>query len=87
MSARRLGKLRLGDLAKLTASVKKLLHFIVTPDWRPGKLTDSADLRVTPKGAKILRDARGRLFELDGVLEQRLPDVAASLDGIRAGIV
>ncbi|GAA1650946.1 MarR family winged helix-turn-helix transcriptional regulator [Microbacterium flavum] len=47
----------------------------------------ASDLRVTPKGAKILRDARGRLFELDGVLEQRLPDVAASLDGIRAGIV
>ena len=35
-----------GDLAKLTASVKKLLPFIVTPDWRPGKLTDSADLRA-----------------------------------------
>src|SRR3546814_393506 len=44
--ARRLGKLGLGDLAKLTASVRKLLPFIVTPDWRPGKLTDSADLRA-----------------------------------------
>src|SRR3546814_1597813 len=32
--ARRLGKLGLGDLAKLTASVRKLLPFIVTPDWR-----------------------------------------------------
>ena len=46
IAARRLGKLGLGDLAKLTASVKKLLPFIVTPDWRPGKLTDSADLRA-----------------------------------------
>ena len=46
VAARRLGKVRLGDLAKLTASVKKLLPFIVTPDWRPGKLTDSADLRA-----------------------------------------
>ena len=40
------GKLRIGDLAKLTASVKKLLPFIVTPDWRPGSLTDSANLRA-----------------------------------------
>jgi putative DNA modification/repair radical SAM protein len=46
VAARRLGKLRLGDLAKLTASVKKVLPFIVTLDWRPGKLTDSADLRA-----------------------------------------
>lgn len=46
VAARRLGRLRLGDLAKLTASVKKLLPFIVTPDWRPGKLTDSMDLRA-----------------------------------------
>ena len=46
IAARRLGKLRLGDLAKLTASVKKLLPFVVLPDWRPGMLTDSADLRA-----------------------------------------
>lgn len=46
VAARRLGKLRLGDLAKLTASVKKVLPFIVALDWRPGKLTDSADLRA-----------------------------------------
>ena len=46
VAARRLGKLRLGDLAKLTTSVKKLLPFVVTLDWRPGKLTDSADLRA-----------------------------------------
>ena len=47
----------------------------------------ASDLHVTPKGAKILRDARSRLFELDEVLAERLPGVAASLDGIRAGIV
>ena len=46
VAARRLGKLRLGDLAKLTASVKKLLPFVVALDWRPGMLTDSADLRA-----------------------------------------
>ena len=46
VAARRLGALRLGDLATITASVKKLLPFIVTPVWRPGALTDSADLRA-----------------------------------------
>lgn len=46
VAARRFGALRLGDLAKLTVSIRKLLPFIVTPDWRPGKLTDSADLRA-----------------------------------------
>ncbi|WP_033074038.1 putative DNA modification/repair radical SAM protein [Sphingopyxis sp. MWB1] len=46
IGARRLGKLRLADLGKITVSVKKLLPFILTPDWRPGMLTDSADLRA-----------------------------------------
>ena len=46
VAARRLGKLRLGDLAKLTASVKKVLPFIVMPDWRPGSLIDSDGLRA-----------------------------------------
>jgi len=46
VSVRRLGKLRLGDLAKFTTSVRKLLPFIVTLDWQPGKLTDSADSRA-----------------------------------------
>ena len=47
----------------------------------------ASDLHVTPKGAEVLQTARNRLFELDGALAQRLPNVAASLDGIRAGIV
>lgn len=47
----------------------------------------ASDLHVTPKGAHVLQAARDRLFELDGALAQRLPNVAASLDGIRAGIV
>lgn len=46
MAARQLGNLRIGDLARLTASVKKLLPFVTTPDWRPGALTDSANLRA-----------------------------------------
>lgn len=47
----------------------------------------ASDLHVTAKGARVLQDARERLFELDDVLAQRLPKVADSLDGIRAGIV
>lgn len=46
IAARRLGALRLADLARLTVSVKKLLPFVVTRDWRPGNLTDSAELRA-----------------------------------------
>jgi putative DNA modification/repair radical SAM protein len=46
VTARRLGAIRIGDLARLTASVKKVLPFITTPDWRPGGLTDSANLRA-----------------------------------------
>lgn len=47
----------------------------------------ASDLRVTPKGDRVLQDARDRLFALDDTLSERLPRVAESLDGIRAGIV
>ena len=47
----------------------------------------ASDLRVTPKGARVLQEARRRLRELDTDLSSRLPSVAASLDGMRAGIV
>ncbi len=47
----------------------------------------ASDLNVTAKGARVLTEARDRLAQLDGALTQRLPKVAASLDGIRAGIV
>lgn len=47
----------------------------------------ASDLTVTAKGAKVLQDARARLAQLDGALSERLPKVAESLDGIRAGIV
>jgi predicted DNA-binding helix-hairpin-helix protein len=46
ISARRTSHLRLDDLRRLTASVKKLLPFIVTVDWQPGGLTDSEHLRA-----------------------------------------
>lgn len=42
---RRQTHLRLEHMAKLTPSLKKVLPFIVTTDWTPGGLTDSANLR------------------------------------------
>lgn len=55
VTARRLGALRVGDLARLTASLKKVLPFVTTPDWRPGGLTDSANLRArfTPPAEQL----------------------------------
>jgi Transcriptional regulators len=47
----------------------------------------ASDLHVTPQGARVLREARRRLSELDSRLAESLPGVAASLDGMRAGIV
>lgn len=44
--ARRLGALRLDDVARLTASVARLRPFIVTPDWRPTRALESAHLRA-----------------------------------------
>ena len=47
----------------------------------------ASDLTVTPKGERVLNEAREQLIRLDEALAARLPKVAASLDGIRAGIV
>jgi putative DNA modification/repair radical SAM protein len=44
LSSRRLRKLRLDDVGRLTVSVTKIRPFIVTADWRPTLLTDRADL-------------------------------------------
>jgi len=46
LSARKITSLRLDDMAKLTQSLKKVLPFIETPDWTPGALTDSENLRA-----------------------------------------
>lgn len=45
LAVRRHRKLRLDDVARLTASVAKVRPFICTVDWRPTFLTDRADLR------------------------------------------
>ena len=45
LASRRHRRLRLDDVARLTASVAKVRPFICTVDWRPTYLTDRADLR------------------------------------------
>jgi putative DNA modification/repair radical SAM protein len=46
LSSRRLRRLRLDDVARLTVSIAKVRPFISTADWRPTFLTDKADLRA-----------------------------------------
>lgn len=46
LSARRYRSLRLDDLARLTASVKKVRPFIVAQGWHPGSTLDSESLRA-----------------------------------------
>jgi putative DNA modification/repair radical SAM protein len=55
--ARRLHKLRLEDVARLTVSIAKLRPFLVTADWRPTSLSDRL-LRV----ARPTPDAQLELF-------------------------
>ena len=46
LKARRLGALRLEDVARLTTSIAKVRPFIVTRDWRPTRILESAGLRA-----------------------------------------
>ena len=46
LQARRQTRLGLEDMAKLTPSLKKVLPFIETRDWTPGRLIDAEDLRA-----------------------------------------
>ena len=45
LDVRRYKRLRLEDIKRLSRGVEKVKPFIVTEDWRPGPLTDKADLR------------------------------------------
>lgn len=45
LSSRRIRKLRLDDVARLTLSIAKVRPFITTADWRPTLFTDRSDLR------------------------------------------
>ncbi|MDO9433130.1 MAG: putative DNA modification/repair radical SAM protein [Phenylobacterium sp.] len=46
IEVRRYKRLTLEDVKRLTRGVDKVKPFIVTDDWRPGSLTDCADLRA-----------------------------------------
>jgi putative DNA modification/repair radical SAM protein len=46
IKARRLGALRLEDVARLTSSIAKVRPFIVARDWRPTRVLESAGLRA-----------------------------------------
>jgi predicted DNA-binding helix-hairpin-helix protein len=55
LATRRWRRLRLTDVARLTASIKKVRPFLVAEDWRPVTLADRADLRpfVAPKREQL----------------------------------
>lgn len=51
VAARKWRRMRLADVARLTASIAKVRPFLIAEDWRPVALADRADLRplVAPK--------------------------------------
>ena len=55
LATRRWRRLRLADVARLTASVTKVRPFLVAEDWRPVALSDKAELRplVAPKREQL----------------------------------
>ena len=55
VASRRIRRLRLDDVARLTLSIAKVRPFITAADWRPTLLTDRADLRtlVAPKSQQL----------------------------------
>lgn len=55
LAARRWRRLRLADIARLTASLARVRPFLVAEDWRPVALADRADLHalVAPKREQL----------------------------------
>ncbi|MEP9358801.1 putative DNA modification/repair radical SAM protein [Sphingomonas sp. KR3-1] len=55
LATRRWRRLRLADVARLTASIAKVRPFLVAEDWKPVALSDRADLRalVAPKREQL----------------------------------
>ena len=45
VEARRFTTLRLGDVKRLTAGLKRALPFVIAADYQPGRLTDAMNLR------------------------------------------
>lgn len=58
VAARRHTSLRLADVARLARSVKRLLPFLITADYKPSRLGDRADLR----GSLLPPAVQGSLF-------------------------
>lgn len=58
IAARRHARLRLADIGRLARSVKRLLPFLITADYRPTKISDRADLRTNLAEAPV----QGSLF-------------------------
>ena len=55
LASRRVRRLRLDDVARVTNSIAKLRPFLVASDWRPVHLTDKADLQrqLTPPPSQL----------------------------------
>ncbi|WP_461159374.1 putative DNA modification/repair radical SAM protein [Sphingobium sp. TomMM35A] len=55
LASRRVRRLRLDDVARLTSSIVKLRPFLIASDWRPVHLIDKVDLRrqLTPPAAQL----------------------------------
>jgi putative DNA modification/repair radical SAM protein len=58
IAARRFGRLRLADLARMVRGVKPVLPFVVALDWHPGGSLDSADLSTLLRP----KPSQGELF-------------------------
>jgi putative DNA modification/repair radical SAM protein len=62
LAARRHTTLRLADFARLARSVKRLLPFLITADWRPVKAGDRLDLRGAVADPAAPPPVQGSLF-------------------------
>lgn len=53
LQARAHQRLRIADVARMTVSIAKVRPFIITADWTPGGLIDSANLRTKVGGRPV----------------------------------
>ena len=55
LTSRRMRRLRLEDVARLTVSIAKLRPFLIASDWSPPRIHGSVDLKsvVAPKPAQM----------------------------------
>ena len=80
LAARRHTTLRLADVARLARSVKRLLPFLITADWRPVKAGDRLDLRGAIADPAALAPVQ------ESVLIAVALDECADLAGFRAAV-